>query len=85
MPTWRPDVEREIDIVEEVARRIGLHRIARTVPSNPDKIGALTAVQHARRLVSDVLVGAGYDEVFTLPLLAPHDLARAGVARPTAA
>ena len=28
---------------------------------------------------SDVLVGAGYDEVFTLPLLAPSDLAAAGV------
>jgi phenylalanyl-tRNA synthetase beta chain len=80
VPTWRPDLEREIDIVEEVARRIGLHRIARTVPSNPDKIGALTAAQRSRRLVSDVLVGAGYDEVFTLPLLAPSDLARAGAA-----
>ena len=29
--------------------------------------------------VADVLVGAGYDEVYTLPLLAPADLARAGV------
>ncbi|HTD50271.1 MAG TPA: phenylalanine--tRNA ligase subunit beta [Acidimicrobiia bacterium] len=80
VPTWRPDVEREIDIVEEVARRIGLHRIARTVPANADKIGALTAMQRDRRVISDVLVGAGYDEVFTLPLLAPTDLARAGVA-----
>jgi phenylalanyl-tRNA synthetase beta chain len=80
VPTWRPDIEREIDIVEEVARRVGLQRIARTVPSNPEKIGALTAVQRQRRTVADVLVGAGYDEVFTLPLLAPPDLARAGVA-----
>jgi phenylalanyl-tRNA synthetase beta chain len=80
VPTSRPDVEREIDIVEEVARRVGLHRIARTVPSNPDKIGALTAVQRERRRLGDVLVGAGYDEIFTLPLLAPGDLARVGVA-----
>ena len=49
VPTWRPDVEREIDLVEEVARRIGLDRIRRTVPSNPEKIGALTAVQRERR------------------------------------
>ena len=41
-PTWRPDLEREIDLVEEVARRIGLDRIRRTVPASPDKIGGLT-------------------------------------------
>ena len=79
VPTWRPDIEREIDLVEEVARRIGLDRIRRTVPSNPDKIGGLTAEQRDRRSVGDVLVGAGYDEVYTLPLVAPADLARAGL------
>jgi phenylalanyl-tRNA synthetase beta chain len=79
-PTFRPDLTREIDIVEEVARRIGLQHIARTVPSNPEKIGALTPAQRERRAVVDVLVGAGYEETLTLPLLAPADLVRAGVA-----
>ena len=79
VPTWRPDVEREIDIVEEVARRIGLDRIRRSVPANPEKIGGLTAVQRDRRAVGDVLVGAGFDEVYTLPLVAPADLARASL------
>ena len=78
-PTWRPDLEREIDLVEEVARRIGIDRIARTVPSNPEKIGGLSTGQRERRAVGDVLVGAGYDEVYTLPLVSPADLARAGV------
>ncbi len=77
-PTYRPDLEREIDIVEEVARRVGLQNIARTVPSNPAKIGALTPAQRERRAIADVLVGAGYDEAFALPLLAPTDLTRAG-------
>jgi phenylalanyl-tRNA synthetase beta chain len=79
VPTWRPDIEREIDLVEEVARRVGLDQIARTVPSNPEKIGALTSVQRERRDVADVLVGAGYDEVYTLPLLAAVDLVRVGL------
>jgi phenylalanyl-tRNA synthetase beta chain len=79
VPTWRPDIEREIDLVEEIARRVGLDQIRRTVPSNPEKIGALTTVQIERRLVADVLVGAGYDEVYTLSLVAPADLARAGI------
>jgi phenylalanyl-tRNA synthetase beta chain len=79
VPTWRPDIEREIDLVEEVARRIGLDRIPRSVPSSPAKIGGLTPVQRDRRAVADVLVGAGFDEVYTLPLVAPADLARAGI------
>ncbi|MDQ1481093.1 MAG: phenylalanyl-tRNA synthetase beta chain, partial [Actinomycetota bacterium] len=79
VPTWRPDVEREIDLIEEVARRIGLDRIRRSVPASPAKIGGLTAVQRDRRAVADVLVGAGFDEVYTLPLVAPADLARAGI------
>jgi phenylalanyl-tRNA synthetase beta chain len=78
-PTFRPDLEREIDLVEEAARRIGLHRIVRTVPSSPEKIGGLSAAQRDRRAITDVLLGAGYDEVYTLPLVAPADLARAGV------
>jgi len=79
-PTFRPDLEREIDLVEEVARRVGLDHIARSVPSNPDKIGGLSPRQRDRRTVADVLVGAGYDEVYTLPLLAPADLAQVGLA-----
>jgi phenylalanyl-tRNA synthetase beta chain len=77
-PTFRPDLEREIDIVEEVGRRYGLDRIVRTVPANPEKIGALSPSQRDRRTVADVLVGAGYDEVFSLPLLAQADLVNAG-------
>jgi phenylalanyl-tRNA synthetase beta chain len=79
VPTFRPDITREIDLVEEVARRIGLDRITRTVPSNPEKIGGLDERQRARRAATDALLGAGYDEVYTLPLVASADLERAGV------
>jgi phenylalanyl-tRNA synthetase beta chain len=77
-PTFRPDLEREIDLVEEVARRVGLSNITRTIPASPEKIGGLTPQQRDRRTASDVLVGAGYDEVFTLPLLAQADLVAHG-------
>jgi phenylalanyl-tRNA synthetase beta chain len=77
-PTFRPDLQREIDIVEEVGRRVGLQNISRTVPSNPEKIGALTPGQRERRAMADVLVGAGYDEAYALPLVAPGDLVAAG-------
>jgi len=78
VPTFRPDVVREIDVIEEVARRHGLQRIGRTVPSSADASGGLSKAQRDRRLVADVLVGAGCDEAFTLPLIAAEAAARFG-------
>jgi phenylalanyl-tRNA synthetase beta chain len=77
-PTFRPDLEREIDLVEEVARRIGLDQITRTVPSSPAKVGALSPRQRDRRVATDVLIGAGHDEIYSLPLLAQADIERTG-------
>jgi phenylalanyl-tRNA synthetase beta chain len=79
-PTFRPDLEREIDLIEEVARRVGFDRIGRTVARPRDQIGGLTAAQAERRHVADALVGAGAAEVTTIPLVAPDLLARFGVA-----
>ena len=78
VPTFRPDLEREIDLVEEVARRVGFDRIGRTLPDTHGQVGMLTARQQERRLVADALVGAGLSEAITLSLVAPSDLERAG-------
>jgi phenylalanyl-tRNA synthetase beta chain len=78
VPTFRPDLEREIDLVEEVARRIGFDRIGRTLPDTHGQVGMLTARQHERRLVADALVGLGLSEAITLSLVSPADLERAG-------
>jgi len=77
-PSWRPDLEREIDLVEEVGRRIGFERIGRTLPDTKGQIGALTDRQRVRRRVADALVGAGLSEAVTVPLVAEADLERAG-------
>jgi phenylalanyl-tRNA synthetase beta chain len=77
-PTFRPDLEREIDLVEEVARRVGFARIGRTLPDTHGQVGALTRRQRERRLVADTLVGLGLSEAITLPLVSPADLDRAG-------
>jgi len=78
VPTFRPDLEREIDLVEEVARRIGFDRIGRTLPDTHGQVGMLTARQQERRLVADALVGLGLSEAITLSLVSPADLERAG-------
>jgi phenylalanyl-tRNA synthetase beta chain len=77
-PTFRPDLEREIDIVEEVARRIGFDAIGRTVARPDEEVGGLTRRQRELRTVADALVGAGLAEAVTIPLVAPTDLERAG-------
>ena len=78
VPTFRPDLDREIDLIEEVARRIGFDRIGRTLPDTHGQIGALTVRQRERRLVGDALVGVGLSEAITLSLVSPADLERAG-------
>jgi phenylalanyl-tRNA synthetase beta chain len=78
IPTFRPDSEREIDVIEEVARHHGYSSIARTLPSSP-RVGALSPYQRDRRALHDVLLGAGCTEAFGLSLLAPGELERAGI------
>jgi len=78
IPSWRPDSEREIDVIEEVARHHGYHRIPRTRPPVAT-VGALNRYQRDRRLVADILVGAGLSEAWATSFLAPDDLARAGL------
>ena len=71
VPTWRMrDVTREIDLVEEVARVYGLEKIPFTLPLRSAMSGRLSQSQRLRRLVEDVLVGAGFFEAYTLSLVA---------------
>jgi phenylalanyl-tRNA synthetase beta chain len=70
VPSWRArDVRREIDLVEEVARVHGLEKIPFTLPLRSAMSGRLTKDQRLRRLVEDVLVGAGLFEVYTLSFI----------------
>ncbi len=78
LPTWRWDSTDEIDVVEEIARLHGYERLPRTVP-RPAQVGTLSDYQRDRRLVREVLVGAGCHETQPMPFLAPGDLSAAGL------
>jgi phenylalanyl-tRNA synthetase beta chain len=68
VPSWRArDVRREIDVVEEVAR-FRLEDVPATLPTRQAMFGTLTHEQRLRRLVADVLVGAGMYEAYTYSL-----------------
>jgi phenylalanyl-tRNA synthetase beta chain len=69
VPTWRArEVTREVDLIEEVARPL-LDRIPFTMPRRRHVQGRLTQAQRLRRVVEDVLVGAGVSEAYTWSLV----------------
>jgi phenylalanyl-tRNA synthetase beta chain len=70
VPTWRArDVTREVDLIEEVARPL-LDTIPYSMPLRRHVRGRLTKEQRLRRVVEDVLVGAGLSEAYTWSLAA---------------
>jgi phenylalanyl-tRNA synthetase beta chain len=70
VPTWRArEVTREVDLIEEVARAV-LDRVPRTLPLRRHVRGRLSKDQRLRRVVEDVLVGAGLSEAYTWSLAA---------------
>ncbi len=79
IPTWRWDTETETDVSEEVARLHGYENIERTVPT-ANEAGGLSTYQKDRRLVREVLVGAGCLETQPMPFVAPGALAAVGLA-----
>ena len=78
VPTWRWDTQTETDVAEEIARTFGYERIKRTVPRGP-YTGQLSRFQKGRRMVREILIGAGCDEAMPMPFLAPGDLQKAGL------
>jgi phenylalanyl-tRNA synthetase beta chain len=78
IPSWRPDSELEIDVIEEVGRHHGYSNIPRTVPLSPE-VGRLTSYQRDRRRAREILVGTGVTEAWTDAFLSREDLENAGL------
>jgi phenylalanyl-tRNA synthetase beta chain len=76
VPTRRPDVTAEEDLIEEIARHIGFERIPSRVPRGLPEGGALTREQRLLREVRGLLTGAGLWEAYTSSLIGPADLDR---------
>lgn len=63
VPSFRADLEREIDLIEEVARIHGLDRVPTTLPARRSGRGGLTRQQSTVRKIEDLMVGAGLMQV----------------------
>lgn len=71
VPTRRPDISIEADLVEEIGRLYGLDSIPSTLPYGPTTVGVRNAGQKLRKRTRDILIGAGMTEVFTYTLTHP--------------
>ncbi len=59
MPTFRPDLEREIDLIEEVLRVWGMERVPATLPAGRGRVGELTREQRWRERIGATLRACG--------------------------
>ena len=76
VPYWRDgDVQREADLLEEVARTHGLDKLPVTLPARRNAVGRLTPRQRLRRRLEDALRDRGLHEVVGWSFTAPQTLA----------
>ena len=73
-PTFRPDLEREIDLIEEVLRLWGMGRVEATIPAAKNHIGGLTHDQRLLRRIGAIMRSCGLNETTTYSFAAPGDL-----------
>jgi phenylalanyl-tRNA synthetase beta chain len=66
VPTFRRDLRREADLVEEVGRLIGLDKVPEMLPAVP-QTGGLTEVQQKMRSLRRLLADLGLSEAITYP------------------
>lgn len=76
VPTARWDVEREVDLIEEVAIIHGYNRVPETIPGRLVKSGRLTREQRLQRKAGEILRECGLNETLSFSMMCPADLER---------
>jgi phenylalanyl-tRNA synthetase beta chain len=77
VPSFRGDVTREEDLIEEVARHYGLDKIPSELPPAREP-GTLSPLLTGERAVRGFLVGAGLTEVTTLAFVSESEAGASG-------
>lgn len=75
-PSFRPDVSRDVDLIEEIARVYGYERIPSTVPDSRASAVPLTAEQVTIRTAERILAAAGLNEAVNYAFIDPVDVSR---------
>jgi phenylalanyl-tRNA synthetase beta chain len=72
VPSWRLDVEREIDLIEEIARLHGYDKFANTLPAYIRSVVELPDAEKDKRLRTSPLA-LGYNEAISLTFISHAD------------
>jgi phenylalanyl-tRNA synthetase beta chain len=72
IPSWRLDVEREIDLIEEIARLYGYDKFPNTLPAYSGSVIELPDAKKDTKLRSSLL-GLGHNEAVSLTFISHED------------
>jgi phenylalanyl-tRNA synthetase beta chain len=75
IPSWRLDIEREIDVIEELARLHGYDKFPNTLPAYSGEVRELPNAHKDARLRSSLLA-LGYNETISLTFISKDDARR---------
>jgi phenylalanyl-tRNA synthetase beta chain len=67
-PSWRGDVAREVDLIEEVARIYGVDKFPARLPAAKLPAARLEYAEADDRL-REILIGLGYQEIIAIPIV----------------
>ena len=79
VPTWRPDLQREADLIEEVARVYGYDNIPTSVPRVRAGRGGDSLFSTMRTTLGSLASANGFYEAISYSFVAPKDLLNARV------
>jgi phenylalanyl-tRNA synthetase beta chain len=81
IPSWRLDIEREIDLIEEIARVYGYDKFPNALPAYVGSVVELPDAGKDAKLRS-TLLALGYNEAVSLTFIAKQEAARYSAAPP---
>ncbi|MEG2369475.1 MAG: phenylalanine--tRNA ligase subunit beta, partial [Raoultibacter sp.] len=73
-PTFRPDLEREIDLYEEVLRLYGMDKITSTLPGGRGRVGTRSEEEHVIDKIHAALRACGLNETMNYSFAEPGEL-----------
>jgi len=73
VPTWRVDLEREADLVEEIGRQLGYDRIPSRTPQGVPRSSPSARQLDLDEAIRDRLAALGFNEAFNYAMIGPGE------------
>ncbi len=80
VPGFRVDLEREVDLIEEVARLVGYNELPTTMPLVPLSFAENDPSRQLRARVAELLIGQGFSEAINYSFVSPQHFEQLGLA-----